>query len=357
MAVGSELDLSAVLRTVVETSTDLVDARYGALGVLDESRTRLAEFLTVGMDDETRAAIGDLPQGHGLLGVLVSDPKPLRLPDLSTHPESYGFPPGHPPMRSFLGVPILVRGEAFGNLYLCDRRDGGSFSEVDEELVVALASAAGVAIDNARLHARVAELALMEDRERIARDLHDTVIQRLFAVGLSLQGTLHLAEKAEVVERIDSAIDDLDTTVKEIRSAIFELHAPRTTAPSVRQAVLEVVAESARTLGFDPTVHFEGPIDTAIGEALADHLLVALREALSNVARHSDASEVHVSVTTVEGQVGLEVRDDGVGFDPESVTPGRGLQNLAARAARLGGECIVHSQPGGTSLRWVVPFD
>ena len=355
MVVGSELDLSAVLHTVVETATDLVEARYGALGVLDESRTQLAEFLTVGMDDETRASIGELPKGHGLLGVLVSDPKPLRLPDLSAHPESYGFPPNHPPMRSFLGVPVLIRGEAFGNLYLCDRIDGGSFTQVDEELLIALAAAAGVAIDNARMHARVAELALMEDRERIARDLHDTVIQRLFAVGLSLQGTVHLAEKPEVVDRIESAIDDLDTTLREIRSAIFELHAARPSVISVRQAVLEVIAESARTLGFEPTVHFEGPIDTGVGVTLAEHLLVALREALSNVARHSDASEVHVSVTMVGGRVGLEVHDDGVGFDPESVTPGRGLQNLAARAARLGGECIVHSRPGGTSLRWVVP--
>ena len=192
LTVGSDLDLPAMLQRIVEAAVELVDARYGALGVLDESRTRLAQFITVGIDDETHSAIGDLPEGHGILGLLIVDAKPLRLPDLREHPDSYGFPPHHPPMRSFLGVPVRVRDQVFGNLYLTDKTSAEVFTDVDEELVVGLAAAAGVAIDNARLHARIQELTLVEDRERIARDLHDTVVQRLFATGLSLQGAAGL---------------------------------------------------------------------------------------------------------------------------------------------------------------------
>ena len=182
-SVASDLDLPSMLRRITQSAVDLVDARYGALGVLDESKRRLGQFITIGIDDEGRHAIGHLPTGHGILGLLISDAKPLRLPDLSEHPASSGFPPNHPPMTSFLGVPIRVRDEVFGNLYLTDKVSGEVFTDIDEELVVGLAGAAGVAIENARLSERVRTLALTEDRERIARDLHDTVIQRLFATG------------------------------------------------------------------------------------------------------------------------------------------------------------------------------
>ena len=187
LALGSNLDHPNMLRRIVEAAVGLVDARYGALGVLDDTGTRLAQFITVGIDDDTHRLIGDLPEGHGILGLLIVDAEPLRLPDLREHPDSFGFPPHHPPMRSFLGVPVRVRDQVFGNLYLTDKTTAEVFSDVDEELVVGLAAAAGVAIENARLHSRVAELALVADRERIARDLHDTVIQRLFATALSLQ--------------------------------------------------------------------------------------------------------------------------------------------------------------------------
>ena len=205
MTVGSDLDLPAMLGRIVAAAVDLVDARYGALGVLDESGSRLAQFLTVGVDDQTRAAIGHLPEGRGILGLLIVEARPLRLPDLREHPDSFGFPAHHPPMGSFLGVPIRVRDEVFGNLYLTDKTTAEVFSDIDEELVVGLAAAAGVAIDNARLHARVQELALAEDRARIARDLHDTVIQRLFATGLSLQGAAALVttDPTEAARRLD----------------------------------------------------------------------------------------------------------------------------------------------------------
>src|SRR5918993_1577155 len=224
-SLASDLDLEAMLRRITTAAVDLVDARYGALGVLDGTRTRLSEFITVGLDEDQSTAIGDLPEGHGILGLLIVDAKPLRLPDLSEHPDSFGFPPHHPPMKSFLGVPIRLRDQVFGNLYLTDKKSGEVFTDVDEELVVGLAAAAGVAIENTRLHTKLHELALVEDRERIARDLHDTVIQRLFATGMSLQGAARLIQSDPVAARarVDSAVDDLDITVKHIRTAIFEL--------------------------------------------------------------------------------------------------------------------------------------
>jgi len=224
LAIASDLDLEAMLHRIVEEAVKLVGAQYGALGVLDEAGVGLAQFITVGVDNSVHHAIGELPEGHGILGVLIADPRPLRLPDLRAHPDSFGFPPNHPPMRSFLGAPIKIRDEVYGNLYLTDKVGSAAFSAPDEDLVVGLASAAAVAIDNARLHAQVQSLALVHDRERIARDLHDTVIQRLFATGLSLQATVRLVgDGTEVVERIEQAVDELDVTIKHIRSAIFAL--------------------------------------------------------------------------------------------------------------------------------------
>lgn len=356
MLIGSDLDLPATLRRIVETAADLANATYGALGVLDADRSSLAEFLTVGIDDDVRAAIGDLPRGHGILGTLINNPKPLRLPDLREHPDSHGFPPNHPPMSSFLGVPILIRGEAFGNLYLCDKADGEVFTDVDEELTVALASAAGIAIDNARLHARLANLALFEDRERIARDLHDTVIQRLFAVGLSLQGSLRLIDDPKLVGRLESAVDELDTTVREIRSAIFELHTPRLLGNSARQSTIALSAELARTLGFEPTVHFDGPVDASVDDDLAEHLLAVQREALANVAKHSFSTMVDLTLSSAGGVLSLVVADDGVG--PAAChAGGQGLENMRSRARQLGGDCTLEPRDGGGSvLRWTVPL-
>jgi signal transduction histidine kinase len=356
LSVGSELDVVEVLRTIITAATELVDARYGALGVLDEAGTRLSQFITVGIDEEGRNAIGPLPQGHGILGLLIVDPRPLRLPDLRDHPESYGFPPNHPPMRSFLGVPILVRGQVFGNLYLCDKSSDDVFSDIDEELVVKLAGAAGIAIENARLHARVADIAMFEDRERIARELHDTVIQRLFATGLTLQATTRMVDRPEVVERLQSMVEDLDTTVRHVRSAIFELHAARLPGDSLRQAVLAMCAESSRSLGFEPRVQFDGPVDSSVDAALAEHVLAVLQEALSNVTRHAAARKVEVSVVTADGDLRLTVTDDGRGL-VETVSGGRGLENIRARALRLGGEAAWEPTPaGGTTVRWRVPL-
>ena len=359
VAVGSGLDLPTMLRRITELAVELVDARYGALGVLDETGTRLSQFITVGVDDEVHRAIGHLPEGHGILGLLIIDAEPLRLPDLNEHPDSFGFPPNHPEMRSFLGVPIRVGDQVFGNLYLTEKQSAEVFSDVDEELLVGLAAAAGVAIDNARLHARVAELALYEDRERIARDLHDTVIQRLFATGLSLQGTAPLVHRdpAAAAGRIESAVDDLDETVKHIRTAIFALEASRPHQEGVRDRILALSHEAGGALGFEPTVLLDGPIDAALSDDLAADLLATLREAMSNVARHAGASKVDVAVVAGPGRLRVQVADDGIGIQAEPDEGGHGLANMRARAARHGGELEVSSDRArGTVLRWDVPL-
>jgi signal transduction histidine kinase len=357
LTVGSDLDLPAMLHRIVRSVVDLVDARYGALGVLDETGMRLSQFITVGMDQEEHHLIGHLPEGHGILGLLIHDAKPIRLPDLSEHPDSYGFPPGHPPMRSFLGVPIRLRDQVFGNLYLTNKQSGEVFTDVDEEMAVGLAAAASVAIENARLHALVHELALVEDRERIARDLHDTVIQRLFATGLSLQGSLRLVrpDPDAASARIENAVDELDLTVKHIRTAIFGLDPPRPPGQGLRTRLLALVQETTASLGFEPRVLFEGPIDATVTPATAQELLAVVREALSNVARHAEASQVQLELTAGT-DVTVVVADDGAGPPTAGTAHGNGLLNMATRATRLGGTMQFEPAAGGGSrLTWQVP--
>lgn len=353
------LDLPMVLDSIVRRAVDLVGARYGALGVLDDRRECLSQFVTVGVDhDRMVNEIGRLPEGRGILGVLMKDPQLLRLADLHAHEASVGFPPGHPPMRSFLGVPIKVQGEAFGDLYLCEKEDGAEFTEVDGDVVSALALAAGLAIDKARLYGRLRELTLSEERERIARNLHDTVIQRLFSVGLMLQSATRLPGRAEAQERIQSAVDDLDETIRQIRSTIFAISRPRhaVTRQGVRSEILDLTDEAAARLGLEARVDFEGPIDAAVDVESAEHLLISLREAISNVVRHACASTVDVEVKVVDDDLMLRVTDDGVGIDPVlAEAGGRGLSNLAERAKLLGGTCsVLRAAPTGTELTWRV---
>jgi signal transduction histidine kinase len=359
VALGSSHDLAPVLRQITQTAADLVDARYAALGVLNDAGTGLSEFITVGIEDELKDAIGPLPKGHGILGLLIREAHPIRLPDLREHPDSFGFPPNHPPMHSFLGVPIRVRDEVFGNLYLTDKTSGEVFTDVDEELVVGLASAAGVAVENARLMARVREVGRLEDRERIARDLHDSVIQRIFATGLSLQATRSTvrSDPDSAVERIDAAVAELDLTIQHIRTAIFGLEAARASSQGLRSQVLELVNSVSEPLGFEPRVLFDGPVDAAITTPLDGDVLLTLREALSNVVRHADAS--HVQVELVAGdEVVLRVVDDGVGPTGLEKAKGNGVRNLSHRAEAQGGRCTIVPGPDGrgTVVEWRVPL-
>ena len=357
-AISSDLSLPHVLRNIVQAAMDVIGARYGALGVLSPRGDELSAFINVGIPIEAVAAIGALPEGHGILGLLILEPRPIRLADLASHPDSYGFPPHHPPMRSFLGVPIRVRDQVFGNLYLTEKETAPEFSADDEGLAVALAGAAGIAIENARLHARVRDLTLIEDRERIAADLHDTVIQRLFATGLTLQATVRTMSPGTAAERIEAAVNELDETIRQIRSSIFALQAPRVAGRGLRDDILGVAAESAAVLGFEPRLRLEGPIE-ATADEIGSQLCAVLREALSNVVRHAGAHRVDITVTAAGGELRVEVGDDGIGPGPARRHGGLGLDNLAHRAETLGGGMSLAPGPGGagTLLSWWAPLD
>lgn len=354
MSISYDRDLESLLQHVVESAREMVGARYAAIGVLDPTRTYLAEFITSGLDDDEIASIGELPKGHGLLGLLISEPKAIRLPHIGEHPASYGFPLNHPPMTTFLGVPLYVRGEVFGNLYLTEKQDDDAFSDIDEELALGLAVAVSLAIENTRLHERAAELDVLADRERIARDLHDTVLQDLFATGLAMQGTIGRVVDPAIAERLDQHIEAIDTTIRQIRTAIFGFGTARPPGSSLKREIVDLVAGSARALGFPPHLFFDGPIDSTVPDSIASEVLPVLREALSNVARHAAATHVGVRLV-VDNNLTLEVTDDGRGFVAET-GGGNGLRNMQHRAQDLGGHAnIGPGTHGGTTLNWVVP--
>ncbi|MCU1456470.1 MAG: putative signal transduction histidine kinase [Actinomycetia bacterium] len=356
LAIGSDWSLPAVLLHIVESAMVLIDARYGALGVLDAAGEGLSEFVNVGMTPEQIAGIGHLPAGHGILGLLIVEPRPIRLARLGDHPDSYGFPDHHPPMTSFLGVPVRVRGQVFGNLYLTDKRGAEAFSEEDEILAVALAGAAGIAIENTRLLARVGELSLLEDRERIAADLHDTVIQRLFATGLGLQAAVRTIDDTAAATRVQEAVDELDETIRQIRSTIFALQSPRVAGRTLRDEIFSLATEASASLGFAPTLAVEDQIDQRIDERVGEQLLSVLREALSNVVRHAGASTVAVTVAVVDHDLVVTVSDDGRGAGTGERPGGAGIANLRRRAEVLGGDLELRARDdgSGTLLRWSV---
>ncbi|GIU84861.1 MAG: hypothetical protein KatS3mg008_1636 [Acidimicrobiales bacterium] len=357
---GAELDLRGVLQRIVQTAKDLVDARYAALGVLDEEGRHLSEFLYVGVDPDTAEEIGELPSGRGILGLLIVDPKPIRLEEISEHPESYGFPPGHPVMHRFLGVPIRIRGEVFGNLYLCDKKNGEPFDEVDERLVTGLAAAAAIAIENARLHAQTSRALMVADRERIARNLHDTVIQKLFGVGLSLQGALmRLSDQNPDMggarSALERAVDELDETIQLIRSTIFDLQSDPGEI-GVRRALFDLVEEAASALPRRPTVRFDGPVESVVDDETLEHLLAVTREAVTNVVKHSESLTVDVRLSTDGKRIELRVTDRGRGIPDPPPAGGLGLGNMRARAEELGGSLrILRPADGGTCIVWTVP--
>jgi signal transduction histidine kinase len=530
VAIGSGLELEYTLRRIVETAVGLVDASYGALGVIGEGK-RLAEFIPVGLSDDEIGRIHHWPEGRGLLGLLIDDPRPLRLANIGDHPASSGFPDGHPPMRTFLGVPVRVRDEVFGNLYLTNKRGGGEFSEDDEAVLVALGAAAGVAVENARLYeaarrqqrwieasaevttrllsgsapaevlpditrqalelsgadlavlalpdeegrrltityaegegadaarglvltagqslsgrvlatgepvtsadfaaderaavaargamsqigpaivfplgapgnvrgvltvgrlhgaapfppaqadvvasfaaqagvalelaasqAEAKRLSLYEDRDRIARDLHDLVIQRLYATGMSLEGTMPMITRPEVASRITNAVDAMDMTIKDIRATIFQLQA-RDDADrwDLRSDIVRLVEEMTALLGFAPSLRLGAGLGGDIRPEVGEQALAALREALSNAARHSAATRVDVTVdVSADRMLTIQVTDNGTGIPADGRRSG--LRNLASRADKLGGELLLGpadpgASPPGTRLEWRVPLD
>lgn len=358
LVLASELSLPAVLQKIVDLARTVADARYGALGVLSDDGSRIGEFVTSGVTDEERRRIGRLPEGRGILGVLIREARPLRLRRIQDDPRSVGFPPNHPRMTSFLGVPILVHGRVFGNLYLTEKRGADEFGDEDQRAVETLATQAGVAVENARLREELERLAVLEDRERIEKELHDGVVQSLFAVGMALQATDAVAGDPEAVRRrLDQAVHDIDGVIRDLRSYIFGLRP----GGVVDRALERALGDLADDFRAGSAVHIEVSVDAGIAARLsarATDVVQAAREALSNAVRHSGGARVTLSLGSATEGAALGVEDDGKGFEPGGATgTGHGLGNLRARAEALGGTLHIDSAPGrGTRVRLVFPL-
>jgi signal transduction histidine kinase len=350
--VATGVNLRSTLQRIVDNAAALTDARYAAIAVRGKDG-EVEEFVYYGMTDEEADEISNFPEGKGLFGHMLSHPDVLRLPDIAQHHTSAGLPPNHPRMRSFLGAPLHVQGTKFGQLYLTEKRDGHEFSVEDEEMVEALAAAAGVAVDNARNRELRGLLSLIEDRDRIARDLHDLVIQRLFATGMSLQAfqrKYDLPDEARGM--LDNAIDELDKTVKQIRQTIFALQ-DNGVHTSVRGRVISEFELFRSMCTFTPELVFEGPIDSKVPDRLAAHTVAVVRELLSNVVKHAKATAATLRVCVEGDLLTVTVTDNGVGF----VEPPhrRGLSNVGRRAdAHSGLFTIGPAEGGGTRAHWSV---
>jgi signal transduction histidine kinase len=346
------LELPVLLRRLVEVAVDLLDARYGALGVIGTDRG-LEQFIHVGIDADLAAEIGDLPRGKGLLGALIDDAEPVRLKRLSEDGRSSGFPAHHPPMNSFLGVPIRVGDEVFGNLYLTES-SRGEFSAEDEELALALASTAGVAIENARLFEQRRQLELLDERARIARDLHDHVIQRLFAVGLNLQATAGRLSP-DLAEIVSAQVVEIDGAIAQIRQSIFSLSVTGQARGRLRARVLDVVDRFQGQMQQPIAVQFSGPVDLFASPELTDDLVAVVTEGIANTVRHANATKASVAILASDGELVAEVQDDGTG--PAKNVALSGLANLRSRAeARAGNLELTAAEGGGSRLRWRVPI-
>jgi signal transduction histidine kinase len=348
-AIAAELDVERVLQLMVDSLRDLVHAKYAALGIVDATG-RIERFITSGVSAHQREEIGAPPEGHGLLGTIIREGVSLRIADIAAHTDSYGFPPKHPPMHSFLGVPVRVGKRPIGNFYLTEKQGAKEFTPADQELVEMFALHAGIAIQNARLHQRVQELAVVDERLRISRDLHDGIIQGIYAVGLTLEDVpdLMTEEPAEAVARVDRAIDRLNTTIRDIRTFIVGLGAGGGDE-TLASALTEVAAEITPENGLDVAVEVadEAELASRLSVQTSHELFQIAREALSNVVRHSSAKRASLSLRREGHLAVLRVEDDGRGFNPKRpVGAGHfGLLNLHDRAASVGGTLEIESQP------------
>jgi signal transduction histidine kinase len=350
--VASQTELTAVLEAVVETGMDLTGAPYGALGVLGEDGS-LIQFVHRGLPEEMVRRIGHPPEGKGLLGAITWTDQPIRLTKVSDHPEAAGFPAAHPPMDSFLGVSIRIGEQVFGNLYL-GGKDGG-FTEKDEALVEALAVIAGTAISTIRVQARLRRAAVLEDRQRIARDLHDSIIQDLFAVGLTLQMVGANAEDDEVRTSIRQAAEQLDASIAALRRFIFDLRPPVWGTRDLKEELSDLLGRLAVPYDTSIAIGVTGPVDDLPAELVED-ILQVVREAASNALRHAKADLVSVSISRGVDRLLVTITDRGAGFDPATTPKGMGLENIKSRAEAAGGEAEIISAPGeGTTVRVVLP--
>ena len=348
-AIAGVLGIDEVLQLIVDRVRDLVDARYAALGIVGMDG-RIERFITAGMDPHVRLAIGALPSGRGLLGLIIREGRSYRIPTIAEHPDSYGFPPHHPPMSSFLGVPVTANGASVGNLYLTEKRGAAEFSVADQRLVELFARHAGIAIDNARLHAQAGRLAVAEERDRIGRDLHDGIIQSLYAVGLSLEDVPDLMAEApaEATERVDVAIESINLAIRDIRNFIYGLR-PESVDGNQVVAGLAALAEEVRHGGLvDVVAELDPEGDPGLDADSGAELLNLVREALSNAVRHGQARTISIELKPTGVGSTLVITDDGAGFDPaRQVRAGHhGLANMRARASAVGGRFEIRSAPG-----------
>lgn len=349
-SVEGEADLGKMLRTLVAEVQAATGAPYVALGVIGEHQV-LSDFVYEGVSKEQADEIGHLPTGHGVLGTVIRENQTIILERIADHPDSIGFPEHHPPMEAFLGVPISVGGDPFGNLYLTDKE--GGFTNEDIAVVEAISRIAGAAIQTSRLQTRLRHMAVVEDRHRIARDLHDSVIQDIFAVGLGLQGLSARVDEPEVADVLDSSIDTLDRSVTTLRRYVFELRETVVTPTGLDEKIQTLVARMGSAyptrveLSVEPIESFEAD----------DELMLLVTEALSNALRHSEAENVIIGVSRDEQQITINVSDDGIGFDPAAVGGGMGLANMRTRVLGLDGEMELDSTPGqGTTVTARIPI-
>lgn len=357
ISLTAERSLEAVLQKVVDLSRELVGATYGALALLHEDG-RMDRFLTSGLGPEARERIGPPPKGAGLLGALLSDGKPLRVSDVALDPRAVGFPPHHPPMKTLLGVPIRSKGRLIGALYLTEKVGGEEFTPGDQDALETLAAQSAVAIENARLYAQVQHLTMLQERERIAMDLHDGVIQSLYAVGLNLEGCAEVVREApeEVTRKIEQAVDDLNDVIKDIRSYIFDLRPDPAGAKGLVGALEEVVKV------FRVNSLLAGKLVAEKVDGLAQEEIVQLvhiaQEALANVMKHARASQAIVRLSSDGDRLVLSIWDNGIGFDPEvgEAGAGQGLRNMAERARALGGSLRITSSREGTDVTAEIPL-
>jgi signal transduction histidine kinase len=357
LMLASDLPLGALLQRIVELAAEIGDSRYAALGVLSPDGELIEEFLTIGVTEEERKRIGPLPHGRGILGALITDAHPLRLASIQDDPRSVGFPANHPPMASFLGVPIAVRGKVFGNLYLTEKIDAAEFTPEDEDALVKLASQAGLAIEYTRAQEDLLRLALVEDRERIAKELHDDVIQSLFAEGMALQAALGIVNDPEAItSRLEASIEHIDRVIRDLRNYIFALRPGAAADRQLDRSLRDLAKDFASS---DVRVEVDTD-DVAVSHLAgrAPDVIQFAREAISNAVRHSGGQLVHVSLVASSDHALLEISDDGTGFDIAGADgAGQGLSNLRARAEALGGELIIDSEPDvGTWVRILIPL-
>jgi two-component system, NarL family, sensor histidine kinase DevS len=366
-AIAGLQSVDDVLQVIVDQVRPLVGARYAALGVVGPGGI-IERFITSGIDAETRAAIGPLPRGHGFLGLIIRENQSIRIPDIAADPRRYGFPPNHPEMHSFLGVPVTVHGMSVGNLYLTEKVDAETFSEADQRLVETFALHAAIAIENATVHEQAERLAVVDERERIGTDLHDSIIQSLYAVGLSLEDVPDLVrdDPDEVERRVERAIDSLHLTIQDIRNFIFGLRPQLLSGVQLLPGLVAILEEFRHNTLIDVELDAsERAAGTAASRDLelepdaTGHLLGLANEALSNVARHSGATRAAVAVATAEdGGLTLRITDNGRGFDPSAVQSGfghHGLANMRSRAESIGATMEIDSGANGTTIEIRLP--